>query len=340
MHEHVRRKRRERDGQDAGEALPQSGLLALQRAAGNRAVQRLVYNPTSGNVTGPNEYARQQIPWDKTAGRRKPGVPTKDDPTLLALSESKTIRQQIATGLNVEFVSGLMEKTAAELEERGPQLGDEEISDQLAKAAASHNRMIVLGTKKIKAATLDERAPYVMVPTDYLPEADDLPGVGANLRATMTDGSGRKYWEIVCTMIAVYKRDGIAGVRTLTGNPKLKDDIDSAVQALHDYYVGKGVQYDDTSTRFTVMNELKYKMIFSGNVTWNEVGHHVALKAGERYIFDIEGHTVMVTIKRDYGPYDPEPKELKDVYEPESDPKNFTKGAEFGRKVVHVWKGP
>ena len=45
-------------------------------------------------------------------------------------------------------------------------------------------------------------------------------------------------------LVALYKAEGIAKVREVTGKPKVPDEARKAVQALHDYYVGEGVQYD------------------------------------------------------------------------------------------------
>jgi len=120
---------------------------------------------------------------------------------------------------------------------------------------------------------------------------------------------------------------------TNTNSKVLKD----SVQALHKYYVENDVRYDDTSTRLKVMDEWGYEIIFAGEVPWTDLPLHVALKRNKDYIFDIEGHTVKVSVTRDI----PEPPaslaKPAGYFLPESDPDNYKSGAEFTKRVRYIW---
>ncbi len=48
-----------------GRTTDAASILALQRAAGNRAVvQRLLYSTENQNLVVPKSYGDQQLPWD------------------------------------------------------------------------------------------------------------------------------------------------------------------------------------------------------------------------------------------------------------------------------------
>jgi hypothetical protein len=343
MREHARRSRRERDGRDASEAVPEHALLALQRAAGNRAVQRLVYNAKTGNVTAPFEYANLRFPWDRTADDSwsgpKDNVP---DRTLAELSQySFKAREHMQTGLDVVWVNRIDPMAADAIRQRFANAQDQELGARLADAAASHDRLVKLGPGSITDANFGERVPLVLSPKDFFPDASDLPDADVDL----ADEAGNKdpaYWESACALIAIYQDLGIEPIRTVTERPATPDSLTAAVNALHRHFKGQGIDWDDTSSRFQVMNPFDYKLIFSGNVTWRELGNQgVFLNAGERYIVDIEGHTVMVTMKHTVGPYAPMLQNLGDMFTLHSDPANWSPaGSEFDEKVLYVWKAP
>jgi hypothetical protein len=128
-------------------------------------------------------------------------------------------------------------------------------------------------------------------------------------------------------------------VKEITGDDTIEDDVLPAVVALHNYYVGtKHWQYDDSAYRYPIMQEWGYRMIFNGESSWADLNKHVQLKNGQRYIFDIDGHTVMVSITRDYGPKDAKVDSLSDVFQCHSHYLNYSPGAEFGKKVLYIWR--
>ena len=64
-----------------------------------------------------------------------------------------------------------------------------------------------------------------------------------------------------------------------------------------------------------------------------------ALRPGARYGFDIEGHTVKVTIKRTYGLYDVEIAEVDRRVRVPLGLRQLQPGAEFNQKILYVWQG-
>ncbi len=342
MREHARRSRRERDGRDASQAASEHGLLSLQRAAGNRAVQRLVYNSQTGNVTAPFEYANQKLPWDRTADNTWDGP--KDDVaerTLADLSRySFKARQSMQTALDVVWVNRIDPMAAAEIRKKFENVEDKEIAARLADAAASHDRLVKLGPGSLTAANFDQRVPRVLMPQDFFPEASDLPAAEEDL----ADEAGTKdpvHWPSACALIAIYQDLGIEAVRTVTEQPGTADSLTAAVNAMHRYFKGQDIDWDDTSTRFSVMNPFKYRLVHSGRVSWFDLGQKVEMKQDERYIVDIDGHTVMITLRQDLGKASPRPTALRDVFTLHSDPDNWSPaGSEFDEEILYVWKAP
>ena len=131
----------------------------------------------------------------------------------------------------------------------------------------------------------------------FVPGVPDLPSAETDL-FTMLPGQKDKdktYWTYACVLIALVKSDQAkAQALTRSGSTTLEE----LVQGLHAYYVRKGIQYDDTSTRFTVMDEWGYKPIFIGETTWLNLPTKFAFPAGD-YIFDIVEHTVAVNVPVD-----------------------------------------
>jgi hypothetical protein len=172
-------------------------------------------------------------------------------------------------------------------------------------------------------------------PSEYLPAAPDLHGIGANLFDEVPGGEGKKYWEYACVLIALYKADGIAKVKEIT-REDIRDKIVNAIHALHDHYIGLGVQHDDGSVRNRVMKEWGYSMVFAGLAHWDELPGQVELPRGT-YIFDIKGHTVRVKVLKDI--WAATTIDRRDQYfEPDSDPNNCTRGQEFTKQVTSVWR--
>ena len=164
---------------------------------------------------------------------------------------------------------------------------------------------------------------------------NDLPGPDANLKTTIIPGEKSSYWGYACVLIALVKLDtGLAKTTALVRQrPPSEDD---AVQMLHKYYVTKGVQYDDTSTRFQIMDEWGYTPIFTGKSTWEDITLHAEFTTQGKYIFDIEGHTVKVTAGKTF----PSGRKLKNPrtsFATHSHPDNYTPDAEFDKDIKYVW---
>ena len=210
--------------------------------------------------------------------------------------------------------------------------------EQLGEAAGADNAVVhhVEGDP-ITTANQRQRVRKVLLPIDYLPEPDDLPGANEDLRDKTIRANGKRSWQLVCTLIALYKADGIGKVQEVLEDNTIEDNIDAVVTAMHRAFLAEDIQYDDTSSRYLVMKKFGYRMIFSGRSSWAELHNHVMLNGERTYIFDIEGHTVKVRMKRDYGPYIPEPPKLTDVFEPDSDDDNYSRGAEFLKNVHYIW---
>jgi hypothetical protein len=175
----------------------------------------------------------------------------------------------------------------------------------------------------------------VLTPNRFLPEAPDLPELNADLFTEIPGGGGKKYWEYACVLIALFKAEGFGRVQDITGT-KVPNDIVKAVHALHKYYIGEKIQYDDGSQRNKVMNRWGYRLAFSGLAHWEELPAHVELKKGT-YIFDIVGHTVKVNVLQDISETTKITKRA-DFFEPDSHPSNFTRGNEFKDQVTAIWK--
>jgi hypothetical protein len=315
-------------------------LLALQRSAGNRAVARLVYDEAKETVTGSSAYAGQRIPWNTATKRRRKGDDSAVkpiDPTLIELAKDAEIRKLIAAGLGVDRVMGVRVETADALKKLGQESTSyKPVQAQLGEAAASDTALVYQGTE-ITKENVNERVRKVMRPMDYFPEPDDLAGENPNMDAASVI-AGKTNWQLACTLIALYVRDGIEAVKKVTKDDTVDDDIRAAVLALHNHYVRLGVQYDDSASRYPIMQEWGYRLIFNGESTWADLNQHVALKGNERYVFDIDGHTVMVSMKRDYGPRDAKIERLQDVFECHSHSSNYSPGAEFNKKVLYIWR--
>jgi hypothetical protein len=89
-------------------------------------------------------------------------------------------------------------------------------------------------------------------------------------------------------------------------NPSFSDILGK----VHKYYFSEaGMMYDDESTHIRLMREWGFKLVYSGATTFRALMKQKALlKTGKKYIFDIEGHTVLVTLKQAL----PEPNAVTD----------------------------
>jgi hypothetical protein len=101
--------------------------------------------------------------------------------------------------------------------------------------------------------------------------------------------------------------------------------------------VRRKIQYDDSSTRFQIMGQWGFGMIFSGETNWLGVGKEVELAPGQ-YVFDIPGHTLLVTVKKPVGKDMAKNANFKDFFTPQSEKDNYALGDEHTKPVRYIWK--
>ena len=85
-----------------------ASILALQRAAGNRAVvQRLLYSTENQNLVVPKSYGDQQLPWDGENYLEARAV-RQGDPTLADLAtKNLAVKKHLMNGLDIKSYEGL-----------------------------------------------------------------------------------------------------------------------------------------------------------------------------------------------------------------------------------------
>jgi hypothetical protein len=303
--------------------------VALQRQAGNRAVQRLFYNYDASTLVATPEYADQRVPWDgsKHLQMRKP---TDADPKLIELVQSNpTVKAQLVKGLDLEqdildFIvqpADTLKNNVGKLAKDGPD--KENVAAELKAAAIDPNRIF----KHLKGKKYpDEGNPLpiswaISSPGDFVAEPSDLKA-GIDVREQIPGKmKGTTYWEYMCVLIALVKADGYGKVKTLT--KKDVSGLTPAVQALSDYYLQKGIEFDDSSARRQVMAEWGYKLIFAGRTPWADLPKYVALAPGQgKYIFDIVGHTTLVDVARSVPKDGKRIAKPDQVFTPHSEPDN------------------
>lgn len=341
------RDRRRRDPEvSAVESRPDEAIdprvqraLTLQRSAGNRAVARLMYQKADKRIHAPQAYVDQRIAWDATKLVSEEREPKASDPKLgdLATKHAQLFKGWLTEGMNTGMpVDGLaadsaLDATAAAMAKAAPD------TVPLQQAAQAHGRVIKHwpGRKLSQAELAGE--PWALLPRDFIPQANDLPNKGVDVLTTKLNDPKfptATYWTFVCVLIALYRTEGDAGVEGVIGKPV--SGLDKAVQAMHDHYVGMNVplQYDDSSTRFKVMGDFGYSLMFTGPIDFADLPTKMALPAGE-YIFDIKGHTVHTTVPNAI-PAGPRLNNPKQYFKFHSDNRNYSE-PEIDKKLLYIW---
>jgi hypothetical protein len=344
------RRREERDGlephkQAAAPAPPLASILAMQRTAGNRAVQRMLYTADTGTLLVPPAYGAKVVPWEGP-GLRKNANPQPTDPTLENLAATNaTFRGHLKKGMNVPTLN-----TVTSADERTMRKATWDHASSPEKDALAEARAVAPDPNRLlhfrgawhtfeKRQDLDVRW-VIPEPKDFVPSPNDL--IPADKPLSTWTGEGAKTntgWKMACVLIALLKHEdgNLAMVTTIT--TETPASFNDGVQKLHKYYAGHGVLYDDTATRFELMNRWNYKPIFTTGTTWADLPKHVALTKGKKYIFDIVGHTVVVRAKQDIAK-DPNAT-LADpakVLEPDSLEANYKRGTEFNEAIKFIWE--
>jgi hypothetical protein len=341
---------RRRVARTGDESVPEAGrpapdvaaILALQRSAGNRAVlQRLVYAPGGKALLAPASYAGQQVPWNDQTKRLEKREPRGTDLTLAALANGDAdFRGHLGKGLAVDGLERVQSQADAALKARAAAYASDgapaELKTKLEDVAVDpHRRLDHYGGVRYSDEKELDISWVMSTPSDFVPEASDLGGVGTSVRAPIPRGDpGQTYWEYACVLIALIKADGFGMVQTLANVQT--NDLDAGVQALHDYYAGEHIDYDDSSTRGEVMKRWGFTPIYAGQSAWADLPANVRLNPGGKYIFDIPGHTFQVHVTREW------PKDGKPLANPRtfletlSEEDNYDKD-ETKLPVTYIW---
>ena len=367
-----------------------STALALQRSAGNRALQRLLHNRDAGVITAPSELGDKEFPWNsetktwdkpeaeptptKKTGRGGPkgGTATKPAKTTTAKPEAEakaeatadkkpeppkrtyaylinsddTFREHIRKGMALDALNGMASVSTADLQaavDRDVVAGDAEKGTSVeAMKVAQHQRQL-LHFDPAKKFTKKEQVKPAWVVTDPHALTPGVPDLGLAtddlLTTDVPTAKGTKQWTYACVLIALAKLDtGFTKVKSLTYVKATS--LESAVQAVHKYYVENEVQYDDSSTRFELMKDWGYTPIWVGKAKFHDftkAADFPGLSKGQTYIFDITGHTCHITPKKDIkaNMTITSPKEFFDTW---SDPRNYAAEMTFGKEVLNIWK--
>jgi hypothetical protein len=349
-----RRPGRERD--DAREDAPaaENAILALQRTAGNRAVQRLVHDKRTDRATlkVPPAYANQVIAWN---GTEIPDNPTpQQKQSFIQHARNPGFVEAVKKGLWIHSkMDGIEESTQLKPDARGhltnPLKGvtaerqvdiRATLDQQLAAAAESHNQLLTIPKDQFTSVGQVEQAIRpVLSPDDYLPEASDLPSADTDLATTEIPGGEDKvkYITYACVLIALLKDDGgVARAQVLTKNANFPAEVIAGTQALHTHYRKKNIEYDQRSTAERLMREdWGYKLLWTGSSKWGDLYKEVGLKPG-KYVVDIEGHTVMTEVLTEVTKGTPM-GDISKVFKHNSESSNYTL-SHWEPKVTAIWK--
>ena len=348
-----RRPGRARDDAREDALAAENAILALQRTAGNRAVQRLVHDKRTANpkLKVPPAYANQVIAWN--------GTEIPDDPTpeqkrsfidhartpgfVAAVKEGLWIHSQLdgieeSTHLKPESRAHLTNPLKGVTAERQADIR-ERLEQQLVAAAESHHQLLTLPKNAFTSVGQIEQAIRpVLSPDDYLPEASDLPSADTDLATTVIpQEKDLKYITYACVLIALLKDDGgVARAKELTKNDNFPTDVIKGTQALHAHYRKKNIEYDQRSSAERLMHEdWKYKLLWAGSSKWGDLYKEVGLKPG-KYIIDIEGHTVMTDVLTEVTKGTPM-GDISKVFKHNSESSNYTL-SHWEPKVTAIWK--
>ena len=347
------RRREAHEGPESRQQAPApapdvASILALQRSAGNRALQRMLYVADAGKLSVPPAYGSQIVQWDDQNKRlRKPARTDPTDKTLVKLAESNaTFRDQLRKGMNVDKLETVEVADERAVNKATWEQAASPAKDALAEArrvAPDQNRLLFFRAawdKFTELTDLDVRW-VLSAPDDFVPSKGDL--IGADKPLSTWTGEGPRSntgWKMACVLIALVKHEGngfAAKVHEITNETPTSDK--DAVQKLHKYYAGRGnVQYDDTATRFEMMNRWGYDPIFTAGCAWADLPKHVALFRNKKYIFDIQGHTVVVRPNKDIPKDGSTIKDPTKVLEPDSLGENYARGTEFNEAIKFIWE--
>ena len=144
-----------------------------------------------------------------------------------------------------------------------------------------------------------------------------------------------------CALIAVYKSEGKGTVKAKLGIVKELGADAKYYEAMHDYYYGrKNIQYDEPVTHPGIYKEWGFSMIHAGHTSWANLKDVLksSLRTGKKYIFDLDNHSVFVTMKKDFHPGSgPGDETFASFFNFHSDPNNFNTG-ELKQYVEYIYE--
>ncbi|MDW6003996.1 hypothetical protein [Vibrio mangrovi] len=190
------------------------------------------------------------------------------------------------------------------------------------------------GVKYYDTESISSDSEWIVALNDLIPEEDDL----TDYLNVIPDKSNSGIWSKVCRLIALAKMDqpDFAKTKAITGDSGVTDEL-KAVQALHKYYYKNNqIMYDDASCSSQIYTGFNYRMIFSGDCTYEELKNHVVLESGY-YIFDIVGHSVKVQVLKKFdADSEIRPENMSEFFKFYSDPINYTTDEKI-QKVNAIW---
>jgi hypothetical protein len=195
----------------------------------------------------------------------------------------------------------------------------------LQDALLKMNQVTILTDKDGKIGGKKQK--LIISPNELVKAASDLAGAFNVTRA--------------CALIAIFKSvDDKTELKTkLNITKKLKDDM-QYYEALHDYYFGKGIEYDEPVTHPALYAEWGFKMIFAGKSSFRSLRLNTDLETGKKYIFDLTDHSVYVTMKKRLaaGTGIGETELVKDYFDFQSDRANNYNLDESASDVEYVYE--
>lgn len=149
----------------------------------------------------------------------------------------------------------------------------------------------------------------------------------------------------ICPLIAIYKSQlgNLHALNTAMGMRGNETDL-QYYAALHRYYfTDRHIEYTEPATHPSLFRQWGFSMILSGPVTYAQLpaalgAQGVTLQSGRNYILTIDGHTVLVTMRRTVSAASEFPTEasVTQAFEFKSDQRNFNQREER-RRILYIW---
>ncbi|MHA7102273.1 hypothetical protein [Roseivirga pacifica] len=322
--------------------------LKEAKASTPSIVQKLAFSKLNKDLSVPQDY------YDKTIPGITPKHPIvsklpQDSQSSVSVKKLYESQQTKAAFLNMAK-QGLMlsdtintispKSNSSELNQATNGSNDGEIRNALKDSFLSYRKVLEVnsGQSFYTSDGVQSASHLGLLPSDYIPEADDLVGSeGKNIR-TQKDTQQRPWWGYACRLIALAKCDtSFTKTKALTSTQQIAN-LKAAVQALHDHYYNTSskVMYDDSSSSTSIYKDWGYSLKFVGPSSLNNLPLKTGLSSGE-YIFDITGHSVRVTVNKDItkGTALTDDK-LDEYFTFDSDHENYSDD-EKTKKVHYIW---